>query len=367
LTQNYAAVVSGLAEAYQEKGKNSPDVPSAEVALMAGIVKGDFIVNTLAIRFVTILVACCLWASAGFCREPHWPETLTIGTASPGGTYFVYGEGLARILTRELRTTVWARSTDGPSENIKLLEAGEIQLGFVTLGIAQQGWNGVGDWTAGKRFRAMRAVFPMYDTPFQFMVLRDTGLLTVSDLSGKRVGIGPAGGTTGTYIPEFFKSLKIDAQLQTGTWVDLAANVHDGSLDALAVGAGVPFPSFLELERKTKVRYLPLGPDQIVALRLAMPELGPSVVAAGTYPSLLRHYQTVGLFNFAVAHSILPDDLVYAIADAVFTYHEEMMGVHPAAAETVPANFTRNTFLPFHTGAAEWYHRKASTGVVRGD
>jgi hypothetical protein len=44
-----------------------------------------------------------------------------------------------------------------------------------------------------------------------------------------------------------------------------------------------------------------------------------------------------------------------------------MMGVHSAAAETVPANFTRNTFLPFHPGAAEWYHRKASTGVVRGD
>ena len=32
--------------------------------------------------------------------EPHWPDHLTIGTASPGGTYYVYGEGLAKILTR---------------------------------------------------------------------------------------------------------------------------------------------------------------------------------------------------------------------------------------------------------------------------
>ena len=53
--------------------------------------------------------------------------------------------------------------------------------------------------------------------------------------------------------------------------------------------------------------------------------------------------------------------------DAVFTLRDEMMEVHPAAAETVPANFTRNGFLPFHTGAAEWYYRKAATGVVRGD
>jgi uncharacterized protein len=319
------------------------------------------------VRFMVVLAACFLATTAGFCREPHWPETLTIGTASPGGTYFVYGEGLARLLTRELKTTVWARPTEGPTENIRLIEAGEIQLGFVTLGVAQQAWNGTGEWTNAKRFRTMRAVFPMYDTPFQFVALRDRAILSVADLSGKRVGIGPSGGTTGTYMPEIFKALGMDAQLQTGTWSELASMLSEGSLDALAVGAGVPFPSFAEVERKSKVRYLPLAPSEIVALRLALPELGPSVVAAGTYPSLLRHYRTVGLFNFAVAHSGLPDDLVYAIADAVFGHQEEMMGVHPAAAETVPANFTRNTFLPFHPGAAEWYHHKASTGVVRGD
>ena len=77
--------------------------------------------------------------------------------------------------------------------------------------------------------------------------------------------------------------------------------------------AGVPFPSFIELEFKDKVRYIALSPEQLAALRLAMPELTPSRVPAGTYPSLLRHYQTVGLYNFAVAHADLPNDLVYNI------------------------------------------------------
>ena len=57
----------------------------------------------------------------------------------------------------------------------------------------------------------------------------------------------------------------------------------------------------------------------------------------------------------------------YEIVEAVFANHEEMMVVHPAAAETRPGNFTRNTFLPYHAGATEWYHRKAAVGVVRGD
>src|SRR5262249_17068171 len=93
----------------------------------------------------------------------------------------------------------------------KLLEAGEIQLAFVTLGVAQQAWNGSGEWTGGKQFRAMRAVFPMYDTPFQFMTLQRSGIVTVADLTDKRVGIGPQGGTPGIYMPEFFKVLKVNA------------------------------------------------------------------------------------------------------------------------------------------------------------
>ena len=62
----------------------------------------------------------------------------------------------------------------------------------------------------------------------------------------------------------------------------------------------------------------------------------------------------------------LPSDLIYAIVEAAFANHEELMGIHSAAAETLPANFTRNTFLPFHHGASDWYGRKAASGVVRG-
>src|SRR6516165_7251341 len=319
------------------------------------------------LRIVVVLAAVFAVPQAARPGETHWPDTLTIGTGSPGGTYYDYGEGLAKLLTRSLELPVFARPTEGPTENIALIEAGAIELGFVTLGIAQQAWNGRGEWTGGRAFRAMRAVFPMYDTPFQFMALRDSGPLSVADLAGKRVGVGPSGGTTGIYIPEFFRVLKIDAALRTGSWSDMSAAIEARALDALAVGAGVPFPEFASLEKRHKVRYLPLTAREVVALRLAIPELGASVVPAGSYPSLTRHYQTVGLYNFAVARSSLPDDLVTAIAQAVFANPDEMMQIHNTAADTVPTNFTRNTILPFHDGAARWYHNKSTSGVVHGD
>src|SRR5215831_12393627 len=92
-----------------------------------------------------------------------------------------------------------------------------------------------------------------------------------------------------------------------------------------------------------------------------------SIAPHARTPSLTRHYQTVGLYNFVVAHRTLPDDLVYGIAEAVFANPDEMMQIHNTAADTVPTNFARNTILPFHDGAARWYHNKSTSGVMHGD
>jgi TRAP transporter TAXI family solute receptor len=295
--------------------------------------------------------------------EPHWPDHLTIGTASPGGTYYVYGEGLARILTRALELPVTMVLTEGPAQNIDLLEAGEAKLGFVTMGIALHAWNGTGAWVGRKPARAMRAIFPMYDTPFHLLVLQDSGIRSIAEMAGKRIGVGPHGGSSAAYVPEFFATLKTPTNFVFGDWSDLAAQMHERSLDVLAVGAGVPFPSFVELETKDKVRYVALTSDQIAALRLAVPEVTPSHISPGTYPSLVRPYQTVGLYNFAVAHEDLPSDLVYRAVKAVFENHEELIEVHAAAAATVPANIARNTFLPFHPGAIRYYRQIGIAGL----
>src|SRR6516162_8335888 len=171
--------------------------------------------------------------------EPNWPDQLAIGTASPGGTYYVYGEGVARILTRSLDLPVVRLATEGPAENIELLEKGDARLGFVTTGIALQAWNGTGGWVGKKPARSMRAIFPMYDTPFQLLVLQESAVRSVPDMGAKHVGVGPRGGTGAAYFPEFFDTLKIPVHLAFGEWSELAAHMRRRELDVLAVAVGV--------------------------------------------------------------------------------------------------------------------------------
>jgi len=316
---------------------------------------------------IVAIAAFAALATPVLSANPNWPATLTVVTASPGGTYHVYGAAMAKILTRALGLPVAEQTTEGPIQNIQMIEAGDAQLGFVTLGTALQAWDGTGEWTRGKQYRSMRALFPMYDTPFHFVALKDSGIRSLTGMAGKRIGVGPRGGTAGTYIPMFLKTLKIDAALTYGTWEELAAELAKGKLDVLAVAAGVPFPAIAELEAKKKITFVQPSREEILALRLAMPELTPSTIPAGVYPSLKKGYVSVGLYNFAVANKDLPEDLIYAIVDAVFANHEELVQAHPAAADTVPANFVHNTFLPYHPGASRYYANRVTTGVIKGD
>jgi hypothetical protein len=61
-------------------------------------------------RFIGFVFATCLlaiWTSTTVpAANPDWPKSLTLGTASPGGVSYDYGEALAKILTESLKIDV---------------------------------------------------------------------------------------------------------------------------------------------------------------------------------------------------------------------------------------------------------------------
>jgi uncharacterized protein len=295
------------------------------------------------------------WASQSWSASQGRLASLTIATASPGGVYLVYGKALATVLTEALGIPVDAQATQGTDQNILLIDSGDAQLGFVTTGTALQGWNGSGAWTHGKKLRSIRALFPMYDTPFQFLAANNSGIGSLREMADKQVGAGPQGGTAGTYVQKIFDALGISTAIRFGAWNTLGAQLRSGLLDALVGAAGVPFPVVADLDQTGEIRFVPLSVVEIAKLREVMPELSASVVPAGIYPSLKSDYETIGLYNFGVVSKDLPDNLVYAIVKAFYANHDRMVKAVPAAQESVVGNLDRNTFIPYHPGAVRYY------------
>jgi TRAP transporter TAXI family solute receptor len=305
---------------------------------------------------ITAVVASVLLA---FPASAQTPRSLTLGTAAVGGVFFVYGQVWANIAADAIKVPISTRQTDGPNHNIILIETKQVDLGMTTMGVALQAWNGDGAWTQGRKFQAMRAIFPMYDTMFHFVSLQKSGIKSVAQLAGKNLGVGPRAGTPGTYIPLMMETLGIKVSaIRNGSGSDMTSQLGDGLIDSFGFAAGLPFPAFSEAEASNAVSYFTFSKEQIATLKQKMPELSDAVIPKGTYKSLTEDQPTLGVFNFAIAHKDLPNDIVYGIVKAVMENNQRLVLGHAAAKETLPENVTKNTFLPFHPGAARYFEEK---------
>src|SRR6516165_12589390 len=168
------------------------------------------------------MLATLLFAVPASADETGNPATIVTG--SPGGTFYVYGKGLAALLTKYLGSTFTAEATQGSTQNIVLLEQHKATLGLATMGVALQAWNGTG-WAKGSQYRSIRAIFPMYDQPFQFAAPKRLKLVSLDGFAGKRIANGPKAGGSGTYIPRIFNTLGIAATLRNGAFEDLMQQV----------------------------------------------------------------------------------------------------------------------------------------------
>lgn len=286
------------------------------------------------------------------------PKTMTLGTASVGGTYFVYGGVVAKILTDKTGIQVSTQQTQGPNQNVILVEDGKIELGMTTMGIALQAWTGTGDWTKGKKYDAIRALFPMYDTPLQCVALKKSGITSFKQLDGKTVGVGPKAGTPGTYFPLIFDALGMKATIRNGQGADMGSQLGDGILEAFCFGAGLPIPIFSQLDAEKEVVFFTWTDAEREAIRKKMPEFSESVIPKGTYKSMAADQKTIGLYNFAIANKSMSDDVAYLVTKTILENNAAMVQGHAAAAETIAANAKANTFLPFHPGAVRYYKEK---------
>lgn len=308
-----------------------------------------------AVRFATTFIATTLLCvTTAFAQS----TALTLGTASGGGTYFVVGEAMARILLEKARLQVVPQQTQGPNQNMILIDDRKIELGMVTMGVALQGLTGTGAWTRGKKFENVRALFPMYDTPLQCVALKKSGIASFKQLDGKTVGTGPKAGTAGTYFPLIFEALGLKVQSRNGQSSDMANLLNDGVIDAFCFGAGIPVPTFSELDAAQQIVFFAWTDPELAAIRKSLPEFTAAVIPKGTYKQQPSDQKTVGLFNFSIANKDMSDNLAYTITKTILENNAAMVRAHPAAKETIAANASRNSFLPFHPGAVKYYKEK---------
>lgn len=286
----------------------------------------------------------------------EWPSSMRMGTAAVGGLFYVYGGGTANVIEEFLDISVNVEQTGGPIDNIQLMERGDIEIGFATAGPMWEALHGEGDWTAGQNFEDARAIFSMYPSYAYMLARKDSGVESYHDLEGKTIGIGPAGGTPGTYWPQFLNALGIEpGQIINANWNDIITQQVDGGIDGQGHIGNVPVAALLETETQIEPSWLSFSDEDMDILLEEFHYLSSDVIPAGSYETQENDLLVPTMWAFAIVHKNLPDDLVYEIVDAVMNNNDMMQEGHVAAEFTTPENIEYNTFFPMHPGAIQWY------------
>ena len=291
--------------------------------------------------------------------------TISLGTATPGGGFPLYGNAFAEAVNAADPTlSVEPRNTRGSNENIPLLEAGQLDIATVAGEPSYEAFMGI-----GRPATRLKILTAMYSSPGMFVVRADSPYKTIRDLVGQPVAFGARGSGLpmlsrymldglGLKQDEDFRSIYLE---RAG---DGPAMVQDGRAAALW-GAGIGWPGFTAMaESAGGARFIAPDADEIARIRTRHTFLKPLTIPANSYPKQTEAIASVGSWSFILARESLPDDVAYRLARTLHGIEDSFCKKLRQACETTAANTVAaapNAGL-IHPGALEYFRE---IGVVK--
>ena len=264
---------------------------------------------------------------------------ISLGTATPGGGFPLYGNAFAEVLNEADPTlSIEPRNTKGSTENIPLLEAGQLDIALSTGEPAYEAFAGI-----GRPRTNLKILTAMYSSPGMFVVRADSPYKSIRDLRGKPVAFGARGSglvILSRYVLDGL-GLKQDEDFQS-VYLDRAgdgpAMVQDGKVAALW-GAGIGWPGFAAMAASPGgARFIAPDADEIARIRAKHAFLKPLTVPAGSYPNQNVAINSLGSWSFVLARESLPDDVAYRLARTLHGAESALCKELAQACETTAAN-----------------------------
>ena len=316
-------------------------------------------------------IACAgvlLWAGPAAAQEggKAIPKTtISLGTATPGGGFPLYGEAFAgAINAADATLVIEPRNTKGSNENIPLLEAGSLDIALVAGEPSYEAFMGI-----GRPAIRLKILTAMYSSPGMFVVRADSPYKTIRDLVGKSVAFGAKG--SGLPILSRYTldglGLKQDEDFQS-VYLDRAgdgpAMVLDGRVAALW-GAGIGWPGFTAMASSPGgARFIAPDASEIARIKAKHTFLKPLTVPAGSYPNQSAPIDSLGSWSFVLTRDNLPDDVAYRLARTLHGAEAALCQKLPQACETTAANTVAAAPNPelIHPGVMKYFRE---IGVVK--
>jgi len=262
---------------------------------------------------------------------------VILGTATPGGGFPLYGGAFADTINEtDPSLSVEPRNTKGSTENIPLLEAGQLDIGLCTGEPAYEAFQGI-----GRPRSDLKIITAMYSTAGMFVVRGDSAANSIGDLKGRPVAFGAKGSGLTILSRYVLDGLGLDQDKDfQAIYLDKAGDGPSMVLDGRAAalwGGGVGWPGFAAVAQAGG-RFIAPNAEEATRIRAKHSFLKALTLPAGSYPGQNAPVNSVGSWSFVLARPTLADDTAYALARALDKGRAALAKRLAQAGETTPQN-----------------------------
>ena len=286
-------------------------------------------------------------------------QFLSMGTAPPGGAFFVVGSALAEVINEtgsDFGYSVTAEATSGSQENIRRLASGELDFSLSNAAITYFAVRGGEGWD---RAYPVRSVMTLAPNIALFVTQADSGITTLADMRGHRVTVGPAGAGFEYFVRPLLEAHGItydDFSPLNATQQGAVDMLTDGSADATFLGGAVPTASITQAAASMDITFLPYGESEKEQLVNDYVFFRPATIPSDTYRGQTEPFEglDVGSMHFITSADV-SDDLVYSVTKLLYENRDLVVEKHAAGRAINPNNVVRDTGTEFHPGAIRFY------------
>jgi hypothetical protein len=291
-------------------------------------------------------------------------ERVIFGGGPAGGTFQVVANGIQVYDPVKASETfsVKAQTSAGSVENLRKTNAGRQQMSVVYSGHVWLGRNGQMK-NDPKKYEDVLAVAWLYGAPAQLVVRQGSGIKSVKDLVGKKVGVGNAGSGAFANCELFFTHMGVWDKIERNAmgYNDAAAAFGNKQLDAFWLFTAFPSGAVIMAAQTNDIELVNLDKDaEASGFYKKYPYFGKLAVPAGTYKGVdydAGAFQDSALW---VANSKVSPEAVYELLSIIYSDEglKHMYGQKKTFKNMSVQTGATNIVTPFHPGAEKFWKEK---------
>ena len=322
------------------------------------MLKNKTVLALVLIIILLIAIGIYLVTSGIFVVAPK-EQFVAIATGGTGGTYYPLGGALAQMISNNVEgLIVTAQSGNASIANCNLISREQIETGFSQANTTFWCYTGTGILEGTPPITNLRGIASLYPETIHIVAIKGSGIKTIEDLKGKRVGVGAPNSGTAADAEIILNAHGItfdDIEADFLSFNEVAQRLIDGQIDAGFTTAGFPTSSIINIATKRDIVLIPMSAEKINQLVEAIPYYGATVIPGGLYKGVDEDVPALATPALWVCDAKLSSDIVYKMTNVLWEHRDVLEKVHSQGKNITLETALDGIGVPLHPGAEQYY------------